>query len=161
MNCDLTFVVSDTHVKRERGKLLLWGSFFAALTASAVSVLVRADKWSAMLLPAVMVFFLGQMLWTVIKRANEGRKSFPTVAVYETSNVLTVNRDELTVTMSLNQIKKLSLQYQKSQLQSIVAETTSGQVMRFEGYDDRDALAAVFQRHVPADRIKHARVYHH
>ena len=154
------FFVSQEHVKRQ-GRNAFWvGLLLTALLAGCIASLIRAEKTSAMFFPAIGIYLFVQGLWTLFKKVREGAASYPAVEFNEIAGTLAVSHKQLTVTMPLNQIKSLRLQYGSGELRSVLAKTTSSGTVRFEGYEHLDVLADVLKRYVSAENIKNATVYH-
>jgi hypothetical protein len=63
--------------------------------------------------------------------------------------------------VDLSQIKNLRLQSKSGQLVSILLKTSSGEDMRFEGYENLDVLASALERFAPAGGVTYASFYHH
>lgn len=62
--------------------------------------------------------------------------------------------------IDLANIKRLRLQRKSGRLVSILVKTSSGEDLRFEGYEKLDDLASALERLTPAERVTHASFYH-
>jgi hypothetical protein len=69
---------------------------------------------------------------------------------------------DVVVKVDITQIEKgnLRLHYKSKAWASAIVTTNSGEVMRFEGYEDLDTLANALERLTPTDRVAHAKFYH-
>jgi hypothetical protein len=156
----MKFMVSELHVKRQTRKTFWIGLLFIALLSSCAVSLIRAEKASAMFLPAIGIFLFAQGFWSVFKKLKEGAAWYPVVEINETAGTLAVRHKQLTVTMPLDQFKALRLQNRSGNLMSVLAKTTSSGEVRFEGYENLDVLADMLKQHVSTDHIKNATLYH-
>jgi len=71
-----------------------------------------------------------------------------------------VSYKDIVVTVDITQIKDLRLQRKSDRLVSVIVTTSSGEVMRLEGYENLDMLAAALERLTPKDRVTNAKLYH-
>jgi hypothetical protein len=94
------------------------------------------------------------------KRFKEGAASYPVVELDETAGTIAVSYKNITVTVPLSESNKLRLQYKFKTLKSILLTTKSGQVVRFDGYENLVDIAAVLERHTPKENITIAKWYH-
>ena len=156
----MKFIVSDAHVKRQARNAVWMGLFLVAPLAGCIALLIGAKKISDMVFPAIGIYLFAQGLWEMFKRVREGAASYPAVELDGPAGRLTVSHNNLTVTMPLDQIKSLRLQYKSGKLTSVLANTRSSGMVRFEGYEHLDMLADALKQYVPIEQIKHATFYH-
>jgi hypothetical protein len=156
----MKYEVSAAHVRRQRRNAVWAVLFFAALSAGCVASLVHAAKVSSMIFPALGIYLFGQGLWYAFKKTREDASSYPIVELDENAGTLAVSHLKLTVTMPLDQIKGLRLQYKSEELRSVLAETTSSGPVRLEGYEHLEELAGALKKYVATESIKRATFYH-
>jgi hypothetical protein len=80
----------------------------------------------------------------------------------EDEGKIAVSHKDFFVTVDITQIEKknLRLQYKSKAWASAIFTTNSGEVMRFEGYEDLDTLANALERLTSTDRVAHAKFCH-
>jgi hypothetical protein len=72
---------------------------------------------------------------------------------------LSVRRD-VSVAVDVTQSANLRIQYKSGRLVSAIVKTSSSEVMRFEGYENMEALVS-FLKSVTPGKITRASFYHH
>lgn len=156
----MQFHVSNQHVRRDRRKCIFVIVFLLAVAAGLVAKMLSTGKVSDQFFPIVAVFFVASVIINSYKRIKEGSSGYPTLQVDESSRKVAVQHKDLVVVVDLANIKKLRLQRKSGRLVSILVKTSSGESLRFEGYEKLDDLASVLERLTPVERITHASFYH-
>lgn len=123
-------------------------------------LLLKAGNISDMIFPAIGVFLFAPPIGKTYKSIKEGAASYPVVEVEEPTRKLSVNYKDLNVIVDVTQNKNLRLQYKSGRLLSAIVKTSSGEVMRFEGYENLEALASFLESVTPKENITRANFYH-
>ena len=156
----MEFHVSDEHVRRETRKGVYVVLFLAAISAGLVAKLVSSHNISELFLPIIGLLIFIPPIFTSYKRIKEGRAAFPTLELDEPNRKVAVLHKDLKVIVDISQIKKLRLQRRSGELVSIVVKTSSGETLRFDGYEKIDVLASAFERLTPKGSITNASFFH-
>ncbi|RIX46048.1 MAG: hypothetical protein D3M94_10050 [Rhodocyclales bacterium GT-UBC] len=113
-----------------------------------------------MAFPVIGLLLFAPPIRRTYKIIKEGAGAYPVLELDENAGKIAVSYKDVVVTVDISQIKNLRLQFKSIALASIVVTTCSGEVMRFEGYENLEVLAAALERFTPADRITNAKFYH-
>ena len=157
----MMFQVTDAHIKSQNKKTIYSALFLAVLIFTAIALIIRADKVSGMLLPAIGLYIFVSMMFNAYKKFKEGRAAYPTFEINSESTTVHVNHKNTTVSFPLSDIESLRLQYRAGQLGSILLNTKSDQKLTINGYENIEAMADVFQRFTPTGNVKVAKWFHH
>lgn len=152
--------VTTEHVKRQNRKSAAFAAFMSVLSAVCVAILFNAKSLSDMAFPLIGLWLFVPPIIRTYKIIKEGAKAYPTLELDEDAGKIAVSYKDVIVTVDISQIKNLRLQFKSNAITSVIVTTSSSEVMRFEGYEDLELLAAVLQRLTPADRITNAKLYH-
>jgi len=123
-------------------------------------MLVNAKTASNMVYPWVGVFLFTPPIFRGYKNIKEGASRFSVIELDAVAGMITVSYKDITVTVDITQIKNLRLQYKSKRLVSVIVTTSSGEIMRLEGYENLEALASILERFTPRERITSAKFYH-
>ena len=156
----MKFQVTDAYIKKQNKKAVYVALFFAVLCSAAILFIVRADKVSGMILPAIGLYFFAQGLFGLYKKFKEGRTAYPTFEINNESATVHVNHKNTMVSFPLSDIDKLRLQYKSGQLKSILLDTKSEQKLTINGYENLEAMAEVFRQFTPTGNVKVATWFH-
>jgi len=152
--------VTPEHIKKQSRKSAFFALFMIVLSVACVGMLLDAKSLSDMVFPVIgLLLFAPPILrtYTIIK---EGAGTYPVLELDESAGKIAVSYKDVVVTVEISQIKNLRLQFKSNALASVIVTTSSGEVMRFEGYESLEVLAAALERLTPADRITNAKLYH-
>jgi len=156
----MKFQVTDAYIKNQNKKAAYAALLLAVFSCAVIVTIVRADKISGMILPAIGLYFFTQGLFGLYKKFKEGRTAYPTFEINNESATVHVNHKNTTVSFPLSDIDKLRLQYKSGQLDSILLNTKSEQKLTINGYENLEAMAEVFQRFTPTGNVKVATWFH-
>lgn len=123
-------------------------------------MVLDAKSLSDMIFPVIGLLLFAPPILRTYKIIKEGAGSYPVLELNENAGKIAVSYKDVVVTVDISQIKNLRLQYKSKALASVIVTTSSGEVMRFEGYENLEVLAAALERLTPADRITNAKLYH-
>ncbi|OYY92852.1 MAG: hypothetical protein B7Y41_13920 [Hydrogenophilales bacterium 28-61-23] len=104
--------------------------------------------------------FFVPAIFRIVKHIKEGARTYPVIDLDEASGKIVVSYKDIVVTVDITQIKNLRLQYKSERLVSTIVTTSSGEVMRLEGYENLEILAATLERFTPKERVTNAKFYH-
>jgi hypothetical protein len=156
----MQFLVSSDHVKQKNRE----AAFFALLLIFAISgciaAIVNVTAMSEMVFPALGIFLLTPQLIGTYKRIKLGAAAYPVIELEETTGTIAVSHKDITVTVDITKIKNLRLQHKSEQLSSAIVTTSSGEVMRFEGYENLEILASALERLTPKENVTNAKRFH-
>jgi len=156
----MEFHVSKEHVRRESrqaGYLIL---FLAVLSAGLVAKVLSTDKISDLFFPIIGLLVFVPLIFGNYKRVREGKAAYPVLELDEPNGKVAVLHKDLKVIVDLSQIKNLRLQRKSGQLVSILVKTSSGENLKFDGYENLDVLASALERLTPKESITNASFYH-
>lgn len=156
----ITFHVSAEHVKAQKRKAIYGMLILAALTFGCISMLVKAQKISDMIFPAIGIFLFAPPIRSTYKSIKEGAASFPTVEIDESTNKVIVTYKDVSVVVDVTRNENVRLQYKSGRLVSAIVKTSSGEVMRFEGYENIEALVSFLESVTPKENVTRASFYH-
>ena len=156
----MKFVVNKAYSNRQNRKLISISAFLLLVAVALVAMLFRVQKLTDLFFPIVGIYFIATATWAMFKKIKRGVASYAVVNVDETAEVLSVSFDEATVSLPLNQLTNLRLQYKSGSLQSVVTDTNAMGRVRFEGYDQLELLAEILKKYVPIENIKTASFFH-
>lgn len=156
----MRFQVTAEHIKRQNRKSAFFALFLIALSAACVGKLLSAKSLSDMIYPVIGLLLFASPILRTYRIIKDGAGSYPVLELNECAGKIAVSYKDVVVTVDISQIKNLRLQYKSKALESAIVTTSSGEVMRFEGYENLEALAAALERLAPADRITNAKLYH-
>lgn len=157
---NMKFQVTDAHIKNQNKKAVYLAMLLAVLSCAVIVAIVRADKVSGMIFPAIGLYFFTQGLFGLYKKFKEGRAAYPTFEINNESATVHVNHKNTTISFPLSDIDKLRLQYKSGQLVSILLNTKSEQKLTIDGYENLETMAEVFQRFTPTGNVKVATWFH-
>lgn len=155
-----TFRVSAVHIKAQNRKAVYAIVLLSALVAGCVSMLIGANGTGGMVFPAIGVFLFAPPIARAYKSIKEGATSYPVVEIEEATGKLVVSHKDISVVVEVTKNQNLRLQYKSGHLVSAIVKTSSGQNMRFEGYENMEALASFLESVTPKENITHANFYH-
>lgn len=156
----MQFRVTAAHIKRQNVKSVLSALFLTVLCVACVGMLLSAKSLSNIIFPVIGLSWLAPTIFRICKIIKEGIDSYPVLELNENAGKISVFHKDVVVMVDIAKIRNLRLQYKANALTSIIVTTNSGEVMRFEGYENLDALASALKRFAPADRITNAKLYH-
>ncbi|MFP5419472.1 MAG: hypothetical protein ACLGHA_10000 [Gammaproteobacteria bacterium] len=156
----MEFHVSTEHVRRESRKAVYLILFLAVVSAGLMAKVLSTDKISDLFFPIIGLLVLVPLIFGSYKRIREGKAAYPILELDEPNGKVAVLHKDLKVIVDLSQIKNLRLQRKSGQLVSILVKTSSGENLRFDGYENLDALASALERLTPKESITNASFYH-
>jgi hypothetical protein len=156
----MEFHVSNEHVRRERRKGVCVILFLVAISAGLMATALSSDRFSELFFPIIGLLVLIPPIFSSYKRIKEGKAAYPTLELDEPNGKVAVLHKDLKVIVDLSQIKNLRLQRKSGQLVSILVKTSSGENIRFDGYENIDVLASALERLTPKESITNASFYH-
>jgi len=156
----MKFHVTASHVKQQNRKSVYAALFFTALSAGCIATVLSAKSISDMVFPVIGIFLFTPLILRIYRHIKGGAKLYPVIDLDEAAGKIAASHRDIVVTIDITQIKNLRLQHKSGRLASIIVTTSSGKVMRFEGYENMDALASALERFTPKERVTNARFYH-
>jgi hypothetical protein len=156
----MQFHVTPTHVKQRNRKSAFAALLLAALSIDCVVSLSGAKSASDVIFPAIGLVLFVPAIVRIVKHIRKGTRTYPVIDLDETSGTIAVSYKDIVVTVDITRIKNLRLQRKYDRLVSVIVTTSSGEVMRLEGYENLDMLAAALERLTPKDRVTNAKLYH-
>lgn len=156
----MRFQVAAEHIKRQNRKSAFFALFLTVLSIACVGMLLGAKSLSDMIFPVIGLLLFAPPILRTYRIIKEGARSYPVLELDENAGKISVSYKDVVVAVDLSQTKNLRLQYKSNALASVIVTTSSGEVMRFEGYENLEVLAAALERLTPADRITNAKFYH-
>jgi hypothetical protein len=156
----MRFQVTAEHIKRQNRKSAFFALFLTVLSVACLGMVLDAKSLSDMIFPVIGLLLFAPPILRTYKIIKEGAGSYPVLELNENAGKIAVSYKDVVVTVDISQIKNLRLQYKSKALASVIVTTSSGEVMRFEGYENLEVLAAALERLTPADRITNAKLYH-
>lgn len=156
----MEFRVSEIHVKRENRKATYVMLLLAVLWLVCVAKLGTSSSIGDMFFPLIGIFLFASPILSVYKRIKQGPGAFPVIELDEPNGKVVVKHKDIAVTVDLAQIKNLRLQHKSDRLESVVVKTSSGETLRFEGYENLEVLGSALERLTPKENITNARLYH-
>lgn len=156
----MKFVVAEGHVKRQNRNSIWLVLFLLLVVALLIAMAVSARKWTDFIVPAIGIFFVGNTMWSMFKKFKEGAASYPVVNLDESKGALAIAYKDVSISLGLNQLTNLRLQYRSRRLQSVVTHTDAMGTLRFEGYEQLELLADVLKKYVPPEKVTTASFYH-
>ncbi len=156
----MEFRVSNEHVRREGRKGVFVILFLVAISAGLVAKGLNSDKLSDLFFPILGLLIFVPPIFSVHKRMKEGNAAYPTLELDEACGKVAVLHKDVKVIVDLSQIKNLRLQRKSGQLVSILVKTTSGENLKFDGYENIDVLASALERLTSKESITNASFFH-
>lgn len=156
----MEFHVSTEHVRRESRKAVYLILFLAVVSAGLLAKALSTDKISDLFFPIIGLFVFVPPIFGSYKRIREGKAAYPVLELDEPNGKVAVLHKDLKVIVDLSQIKNLRLQRKSGQLVSILVKTSSGENLRFDGYENLDVLASALERLTSKESITNASFYH-
>lgn len=156
----MKFQVTDAYIKSQNKKTFYVTILLAALSFAVIMAIVRADKVSGMIFPAIGLYFFTQGMFGLYKKFKAGRAAYPTFEINNESATVHVNYKNTTVSFPMSDIDELRLQYRSGQLDSILLNTKSEQKLTINGYENIETMAEIFQRFAPTGNVKIAKWFH-
>ncbi|APW45366.1 hypothetical protein [Rhodoferax antarcticus] len=156
----MEFHVSNEHVRRERRKAVYLILFLAVISSALIAKVLSTEKISDLVYPIIGLLVLSLQFFGSYKRIREGKAAYPVLELDEPNGKVAVLYKDLKVIVDLSQIKNLRLQRKSGQLVSILVYTSSGEDLRFDGYENLDVLASALERLAPKESITNASFYH-
>jgi hypothetical protein len=154
------FHVSTEHVRRENRKAFYLILFLVVVSVGLVAKVLSTDKISDLFFPIIGLLVFVPPIFGSYKRIREGKAAYPVLEIDEPNRKVAVLHKDLKVIVDLSQIKNLRLQRKSGQLISILVKTSSGENLRFDGYENIDVLASALERLTPKESITNASFYH-
>ena len=153
----MQFQITPEYVKKQNRKSTFFALFVAVLAIACVGMLLDAKSLSDMVFPAIgLLLFTPPMLGTY-RIIKAGADAYPVLDLDESAGVLSVSCKDVVVTVEIPLLKNLRLQFKSDTLASVIVTTSAGQVMRFEGYESLEVLAAALERLTPAERTTNSK----
>ncbi len=121
---------------------------------------LSTEKISDLFFPIIGLLVFVPPILGSYKRIREGKAAYPVLELDESNGKVAVLHKDLKVIVDLAQIKNLRLQRKSGQLVSILVKTSSGENLRFDGYENLDVLASALERLAPKESITNASFYH-
>lgn len=156
----MQFHVTPTHVKQRNRKSAFVALLLAALSIGCIVSLSGAKSASGVVFPAIGLILFAPAIFRIVKHIREGARTYPVIDLDEATGKIAVSYKDIVVTVDITQIKNLRLQYKSERLVSVIVTTSSGEVMRLEGYENLEILAAALERFTPKERVTNAKLYH-
>ena len=153
--------VTTEHIKKQNRKSVFFALFMTVLSVACVGMLLDAKYLSDMAFPVIGLLLFTPPIRRAYKMIKEGAGAYPILELDENAGKVAVSYKDVVITVDISQIKNLRLQFKSNSLASVIVTTSSGEVMRFEGYENLEVFAAALERLTPADRITNAKLYHH
>jgi hypothetical protein len=157
----IAFHVSAEHVKAQNRKLVFAMIFLAALLIGCIALLLNAKSIGDMIFPAIGVILFAPPIGKIYRTIKEGAASYPVVQINDSTGTLNVNHKDISVAVDVTRSANLRIQYKSGHLVSAIVKTSSGEVMRFEGYENMEALVSFLESLTPQEKITRASFYHH
>ena len=157
----MRFQVTAEHVKQQSRKSTFLALLLVVLSVVCVGALLNAKSLSDLVFPVIGLLLFVPHILRIYKINKEGAGSYPALELNESIGKIAVSYKDVVVTVDITQIKNLRLQYKSKCLASVIVTTNSGEIMRFQGYENLETLATVLERLTPSDRITCAKFYHH
>jgi hypothetical protein len=154
------FHVTASHVKQQNRKSVYVALFLTALTAGCIAAAVGAKSLSAIVFPVIGIFLFTPPIFKTYKHIKEGARSYPVIDLDEAAGKIAVSYKDIVVTVDITRIKNLRLQHKSERLVSVIVTTASGEVMRFDGYENLNILASALERLTPKEKVTNAKFYH-
>ncbi len=139
---------------------MLFALFLIVLSIACVGALLSAKSLSNMIFPVIGLLLFAPPILRAYRIIKEGAGSYPVLELNESAGKIAVSYKDVVVTVDITQIRNLRPQYKSRALASVIVTTSSGEVMRFEGYENLEVLVTALVRLTPADRITRAKLYH-
>ena len=156
----MEFHVSTEHVRRESRKAVYLILFLTVVSVVCVAKVLRPEKISDLFFPIMGLLVFVPPIFGIYKRIRQGQAAYPVLELDELNRKVAVLHKDLKVIVDLSQIKNLRLQRKSGQLVSILLKTSSGENLRFDGYENLDVLASALERLTPKESITNASFYH-
>jgi len=156
----MKFNVSNEHVRRERRKAVYLILFLAVVSCALIAKALSTDKIRDLVYPIIGLLIFVPPIFGIYKRIREGKAAYPVLELDALNGKVAVLQKDLKVIVDLSQIKNLRLQRKSGQLVSILVKTSSGENLRFDGYENIDVLASALERLTPKESITNASFYH-
>ena len=157
----IAFHVSAEHVKAQNRKLVFAMIFLAALLIGCIALLLNAKSIGDMIFPAIGVILFAPPIGKIYRTIKEGAGSYPIVKIDNSTGTLTVHHKDVSVAVDLTQSANLRIQYKSGRVVSSIVKTSSGEIMRFEGYENMETLVSFLESVIPQEKISRASFYHH
>ena len=156
----MQFHVTQAHVKQQNRKSAFVALFFALLSIGCIGLLFSAKSASSIVFLLTGIALFVRAIVRIVKIIREGDQTYPIIDLDETIGKIAVKYKDIVVTVDILQIKNLRLQYKSERLVSVILTTSSGETMRFEGYQNLDMLAANLVSFTPKERVTTSKFYH-
>jgi hypothetical protein len=156
----MEFHVSTEHVRRESRKAIYLVLFLAVVSAGLVAKVLSTEKIGDLFFPIIGLLVFVPPIFGSYKRIREGKAAYPILELDESNGKIAVLHKDIKVIVDLSQIKNLRLQRKSGQLVSILVKTSSGENLRFDGYENFDTLASALERLTPKESIINASFFH-
>lgn len=156
----ITFHVSAKHVKAQNRKAVFAMIVLVGLVIGCISLLLKAKDIGGMIFPAIGIFLFAPSIGKTYRTIKEGATSYPIVEIDNSTGKLTVKHKDISVVVDVAQSANLRVQYKSGRLMSVIVKTSSGEIMRFEGYENMEALVSFLESFTPKENITHASFYH-
>jgi hypothetical protein len=156
----ITFHVSAEHMKAQNRKAIYAMIVLAALAIGCISLLLKANDIGGMIFPTIGVFLFAPPIERAYRSIKEGAASYPVVEIDDSSGELIVKHKDISVVVDVARNANLRVQYKSGRLVSAIVKTSSGELMRFEGYENLEALVSFLESVTPKENITRASFYH-
>ncbi len=134
--------------------------FLAVVSAGLVAKVLSTEKIGDLFFPIIGLLVFVPPIFGSYKRIREGKAAYPILELDESNGKIAVLHKDIKVIVDLSQIKNLRLQRKSGQLVSILVKTSSGENLRFDGYENFDTLASALERLTPKESIINASFFH-
>lgn len=151
----------DPVYAKSRMRKQFWARvFFSFLIAGAIAKAVSSGKISGYIIPGFAAIVLTRVLYDMHRNRIRGATSFAEIYTSNDDRLLNVRHLDTLVTITLAEVKKITLQYRKDRLSSILLKAKSDQDVRIEGYLNINALAEILKARANPEIVKTAKWYH-
>ena len=156
----MQFHVTSIHIKQRNRKSAFVALLLTALSIGCIVSLTGAKSVSGVVFPAIGLILFAPAIFRIVEHTKEGARTYPVIDFDEATGKIAMSYKDIVVTVDITQIKDLRLQYKSERLVSVIVTTSSGEVMRLEGYENLEILAAALARFTPKERVTNAKFYH-
>lgn len=156
----MKFHVCPEHVRSEKRKAVFLLVFLSIVSFGFVAKVLTTTKITDLFIPIIGLLAFVPSIFASYKRFKEGKDAYPVIELDEANKKIAVLHKDLKVEVDYSLIKRLRLQRKSGQLVSILVKTSSGEDLRFNGYENLDALGNALARMTPKECITNASFFH-